>query len=125
MGDGLFVSGFLEWCCRSERGIGADAAGVALALDLTCVDPKHHRRGAGPLFLQYGVGIADELGVDVSLHSFSCYGMSMLKFCARRLSKLLEWDGFSTRSLDSRSWRMSLLRILRSRLVRRNSSFTG
>jgi hypothetical protein len=30
------------------------------------VDPKHHRRGAGSLLMEYGLGLVDKLGVDVS-----------------------------------------------------------
>lgn len=35
------------------------------------MDPKHHRRGVGTLMMQYGVGIADELGVDVRILGLS------------------------------------------------------
>ena len=39
---------------------------VASALDIMCVDPAYHRQGFGSLLMEYGVGEADRLGVDVS-----------------------------------------------------------
>lgn len=58
--DGLCVSE-----CHTRRQTGRCPDNVVLALDILCVDPQHQRRGAGTLFLEYGVQIADELGVEV------------------------------------------------------------
>ncbi|KAF2690120.1 hypothetical protein K458DRAFT_289798 [Lentithecium fluviatile CBS 122367] len=41
-----------------------ESGGNLVSLDITSVDPKHHRRGAGSLFMQYGTAIADKLGVE-------------------------------------------------------------
>lgn len=37
-----------------------------------CVDPAHHRRGAGTLLMQYGVEIADRLGFPVRIRRMQC-----------------------------------------------------
>jgi hypothetical protein len=35
------------------------------ALDLMCVDPAHQYRGAGTLLMEWGINVADKLGVEV------------------------------------------------------------
>jgi GNAT superfamily N-acetyltransferase len=39
-----------------------------LALDFLTVDPKHQRRGAGRMLVQWGTKKADELGFTVRSH---------------------------------------------------------
>ena len=36
-----------------------------LALDLLTVDPRHQKRGAGRMLVQWGTDIADKLGFEV------------------------------------------------------------
>jgi hypothetical protein len=40
-----------------------------IALDILCVDPKHHYRGAGRILVDWGTKKADEMGTVVSLRS--------------------------------------------------------
>ena len=39
------------------------------ALDILTIDPKHQRRGAGAKLVEWGVQLADEMGVEVTIHS--------------------------------------------------------
>ena len=38
------------------------------ALDILTIDPKHQRRGAGAKLVEWGVQLADEMGVEVTIH---------------------------------------------------------
>lgn len=42
------------------------------ALDILSVDPKHHYRGAGRMLVDWGVKVADELDVEVSVALSIC-----------------------------------------------------
>ena len=53
-----------------------------LALDIMAVDPTYHRRGVGSLLVQWGLNIADKLGLEVGLRSkpiLGCDGVLFLR----------------------------------------------
>jgi GNAT superfamily N-acetyltransferase len=62
------------------------------ALDLMCVDPEHHYRGAGTLLMQMGVDAADRLGVEVfhPLPLCHCFVCLTLRLGCRRKLQLCE-----------------------------------
>jgi len=50
-----------------------ESGGNLVSLDLMCVDPAHHFRGAGSMLMEWGVSIADKMGVEAVVES-SVYG---------------------------------------------------
>jgi len=64
-----------------------ETGGHLASLDILCVDPKHHYRGAGRILVDWGTKKADEMGtmaiVEASVygrHLYETSGFQMIKF---------------------------------------------
>ena len=55
------------------RALSADGHSCfRVVLDILTVDPKHQRRGAGRMLVEWGVKMADEMGAEVATYRTSC-----------------------------------------------------
>ncbi|KAI4103515.1 MAG: hypothetical protein LQ339_004240 [Xanthoria mediterranea] len=59
-----------------RRAAIEDSGGHLVSLDILTVDPKHQRRGAGRMLVEWGTAIADKMGVAAVVEA-SKYGMPL------------------------------------------------
>ncbi|PQE19635.1 gnat family protein [Rutstroemia sp. NJR-2017a WRK4] len=79
-GDDLEEKEYAQHLCREylipRRKAIRESGGNLVSLDLLTVDPKHQRRGAGRMLVQWGTKKADELGFTAVVEA-SDYGRDL------------------------------------------------
>ncbi|KAL8795165.1 MAG: hypothetical protein Q9195_002320 [Heterodermia aff. obscurata] len=86
-----FVRELLGQYFVTRAGVVRECGGKLVVLDILAVDPAYQGRGAGSMLVQWGLGLADELGFDSVVES-SVNGRAVYAKHGFRLVKPMEFD---------------------------------